>query len=548
MAALTPAIIQNASGQQLAAFLKEGKLTLPQLNRVKNVNLLADEQLMELIRAGACTFPELQQCGLMAKRQQEMRKQLALWDIENEFWQNALSADTVAAYDEYLAAFPAGAMRAEAEQRRADAGEAEMFALAQMHDEDHMPDAVRLYRRYAEAYPEGRFAAQAAERLKHFEAERQALHKAIFDDMKTNAWKYTSVMMRALFEGTGGAPVDISSLPADDVAARFLGAGYTLSYDDLVQNGVIPRTITQRELISPEFNLPQITCLDAFPAGRTDIYFLGVPRSGKSSVLAGLFNAMDLNGNWQYIPNLDASGRDGTLDYYNGLIRSVHSKKPPIPTADETINYINIDVPDAAGSSHTANLNFVEISGECFKTLAQSLGDKHDEWEKFEASRALANANRKVLFFLLDYNVILGHQDGITIYDQQDALKNALIIFSNDGTGPDRRKGCTMSKVDSVGVILTKADLMNTPDRQQRVQIALEYLHTNFRSFMNVLAKTCRDFGINRADGYAPYVMTFSLGRFYPGNTMVFDPADSLELAKSIESLVCTKRRGGIFF
>lgn len=524
------------SAAELADFIKEGAVRLQDVARLKNLSLFSDEELMTFITSGAATFAEIQRCGLHYKRQEAMREKLAVFDIEREFYDNAVAQGTTSALREYLEAFPSGLMRDDAQRRLTEAEEVEVYATAEVEDN------ISLYEHYLATYPDGRYRVQAESRLRELHAERDTLQGAIFSDMRQNPWKYTPVMMRALFEGPDkyAGPVDTSSLPQDDVAARFLARGLTLTYQELVDNGVVPPQISRREMTAPEFELPQINSFDAFPQDRTDIYFLGVPRSGKSSVLAGLFNAMDTNGNWEYVPNIDAEGRDSSLAYYNGLIKAIHAKKPPFPTAHDTINYINIDVPHAAGTRGTATLNFVEISGECFRNLANSLGDGKDMWNQLGASRVLANNNRKVLFFLLDYNVILGHQDGISLYDQQEALKNALIILSHDGSGANHKKGCTLSKVDSVGVILTKADLMNTPDRRERTKIAVDYLNTNFRSFMNILTKACQDFNINRADKNAPYIMTFSLGQFYPGNTMLFDPADSLELAANIESLVST--------
>lgn len=54
---------------------------------------------------------------------------------------------------------------------------------------------------------------------------------------------------------------------------------------------------------------------------------------------------------------------------------------------------------------------------------------------------------------------------------------------------------------------------------------------------MSQLSDACRKFRINKADGYRPYVLTFSLGSFYVGNTVLFDPSDSMDLAATIERL-----------
>ena len=399
--------------------------------------------------------------------------------------------------------------------------------------------------------------AELRERLQLWVIERSlsSLKYELLEDMLHNPLKYTPHMMRALLKGEGNYdPTTITDLNPTDVASQFINTGCTITFQELLDRGIIPpKGIEEHDLMATEFELPQTKNLNDFPQDRTDIYFLGVPRSGKSSVLAGLFNAMTKRGNWRYVPNINEQGYDNSLAYFNGLVNSVSAKKPPVPTAHETINYINIDVPQAAGTKRTAHLNFVEISGECFKDLASSLGDSRDMWQSLGASKVLANTNRKVLFFLLDYNTILGNQYGITKHEQEEALNNALIILSNDGPNRmDPEKGCTMSKVESVGVIMTKADLMPTSDPEKRLNIALDYLRENFSSFMSRLSHVCKQFGINKKQGkleekekkksYLPYIFTFSLGEFYPGNTLLFNYKNSMELASHIERLVPTER------
>lgn len=519
---------------ELIEFMQAGQLRLADINNLKNLALFSTGELMEFILADVCTFQDMQRCGLHYKKQNELKERIALWDIERGFWRAAQQKNSTEGYREYLEAFPAGMMVERARELMGAAEEEEMWQTARQRDN------ITLYRHYLNNYPAGRYRYDAAGRLAELEEERDRLQHEILEDMRLSPWKYNRSLLSKLIYGGNADDTDrsgLESLPEGDVAARYVKMGLTISFDTLREQQIVPPGITEKELMTPEFELPQINNYDAFPLDRTDIYFLGVARSGKSSVLSGLFNAMTTRGNWRYHPNINDMGQDGSMAYYNGLVRAMTAKKPPVPTAFDTINYINIDVPRAGGTRHTAELNFVEISGECFSTLADSLGDGAQAWRNLGASRVLSNNNRKVLFFLLDYNVILGNQDGITLYDQQQALQNALTIFSYDGTGKNHTTGCTLSKVSSIGVILTKADLMNTSDRKQRQRIAHEYLQNNFASFMDQLTDACRNFSINKADGYLPYVLTFSLGRFYVGNTVLFDPTDSMDLAATIERL-----------
>lgn len=534
-----PARMMTYSVQELIGYIRNGSVTLKNIAMLKNLALFSADELMEFITSGVCTFEDMQRCGLHFKKQAELRERLELWNIERTFWESACKTNTADSYREYQQAFPSGVKYDEASQRIVELTENEVWVAARQSN------SVSLYEHYLSLYPEGRFHIEAESFIREMRERMSMMKTELLEDMRHNTLKYTPHIMRALLKGSGSydPAMAIGTLDPSDVASQFINMGCTITYQELVNEGIIPPVIKENDLLTTEFEVPQTKNLNDFPQDRTDIYFLGVPRSGKSSVLAGLFNAMTTKGNWRYVPNINEQGMDNSMAYFNGLVRSVSAKKPPVPTAHETINYINIDVPRAAGTKRTAHLNFVEISGECFKNLATSLGESRDVWQSLGASQVLANTNRKVLFFLLDYNTILGNQYGITQYDQEEALNNSLIILSNDG--PNKKnsaKGCTMSKVESVGVIMTKADLMPTEDPNERLNIALDYLRQNFCSFMSRLSEVCEQFGINKKENYSPYIFTFSLGQFYPGNTLLFNHANSMELASHIERLVPTER------
>lgn len=538
-----PARMMTYSVNELIDFIKDGSVTLKNIAMLKKLDLFSADELMMFIGSGVCTFEDMQRCGLNFRKQEELRERLQLWEIENSFWKNACAKNTAASYREYQAAFPNGLMYNEASSRISELDETEVWNTAR---QSH---TISLYEHYLSLYPNGIYKVEAESYIRELMEKMSSMKRDLLADMRYNPMKYAPNMMQRLFKGMSNSdPSSVDNLESDDILARYITMGCTISYQELVDEGIIPPTITEKELMTPEFHVPQTKNFNDFPLDRTDIYFLGVPRSGKSSVLAGLFNAMTTRGNWRYVPNINEEGVDNSISYFNGLVRSVATKKPPVPTARDTINYINIDVPNAVGTKRTAHLNFVEISGECFRNLADSLGESRDVWKTLGASQVIANQNRKVLFFLLDYNTILGNQYGVTSYDQQEALNNALIILSNDG--PNRKnptKGCTMSKVESVGVIMTKADLMPADTKEERLEIAMNYLSENFSAFMTRLGDVCRDFSINRKENYKPYIFTFSLGDFFIGNTLIYNHNNSMELASYIEQLVPTQRSWSIF-
>lgn len=268
-------------------------------------------------------------------------------------------------------------------------------------------------------------------------------------------------------------------------------------------------------------------------------------------MLSALFYTMYREGRWKHVVNVDPdTHKDPSLLYYQGLLKAVQAHKPPESTATDTISYISMDVPAGESKQYTAHLNFVEISGEAVEQLAQSImtdtGSSSSVWDELGASNVMRNRNKKILFFLLDYNTIIGNRRGMDVLNQELTLKTALDVLTNDGKGKNNLEGCTMSKVESVAILLTKADLMGTDDIQQRQKIAMEYLKNNFKGFMNTLSLYCKRFDINHNNGNCPLIFTHSAGQFFVGNTMQFDERDTLSLAERIEDLAPYKK-GGLF-
>lgn len=532
--AFNPFQIATYTVPQLIEFMQTEGITLRDINQVRNLSAFSTDELMQFIASGACTFQDMKMCGLHFSRQQEIQERMMLLEMDNKAWQQALALNNPDAYRNYVATFPAGVHVAEADRKIVESREDELW---QKTRDKRSIEALEIY---LENYPDGKYALDAQVEIKKIEKARIELETALLEDMRRRSWFYSPPIMHQLLTG--------ASLPADqvyeDAASRFLQQGLRLDYQTLVNNGIIPSEIKPIDLITPEFDLPQVNNFDSFPLDRTDIYFLGVPRSGKSSVLAGLFYTMNREGDWQLVTNRNAEGKDPSIRYYNGLVKAIAAKKPPMSTSTDTINYINIDVPGGKNKKGVSELNFVEISGECFERLAASLDDDEANnqivWENLGASRCMKNNNRKVLFFLLDYSVIEGGKD-ISDMDQNLTLQTALTVLCSDGEGKGHVKNCTMSKVDSVAILLTKADLMGTDDVQERLRIGMEYLQNNFRAFMNKLSDKCQQFGINKANNYRPYIVTFSLGEFYVGNTMRFDPTDSRRLAEIIVDMAPSK-------
>lgn len=378
--------------------------------------------------------------------------------------------------------------------------------------------------------------------------EGEKKKKKVLDDMKEHSWRYRQDDMKLLL---GDKKMDDEVrkylIKENPPYADMLLSGTTLCYDELVNSGVIPEEITKQDLYRPDFVLPATNIKDMgdFPTKRTDVFFLGVPRSGKSSLLSGLIKSLHNMGNAGYESQI-VNGKDPCLKYYNGLIDCMSTKKPPQGTATDTISFMKLNIRDDSGKK-VNRVTIVELSGESFNMVANSQEEASDIWKELGAVKCLESKNRKLLLFVLDYGIITGKNPEVetTADEQRKCLENSLRVFQQDGAGG--KENCTLNKVDTVGIIMTKCDLMKCSSYEERMAEAKNYVDTKFREFMNSLRVCCKDFGINVENDYEPIILLFSLGHFYVGNTFLFDDTYSKKIIKFIRDRTRGEKKGGIF-
>ena len=390
--------------------------------------------------------------------------------------------------------------------------------------------AINAYIGYLKNWPDGPLHPQPIhvlmanneiERLRgEIEGAAKVLKEALISDMRERPDKYTPLMMRYIMGHLVPNPDELDQSPL----GRFLAAGLSFTFEELVQEKILPNIpVFKTNVLNDVWNVPQLQMkeLGTFPSDRNDIFFMGVKGSGKTCALAGIINELYESGEVTYQPQINDEGKDLCQDYYYALIEAVRHNKALAPTATDTISFMKLDV----GKKREKALTMVEMSGEAFSSLAQAHSAR-EVWENMGASSCLRNKNNKVLCFFVDYSRVLdgGRQDS-----QDIDLNRALTVLANDGPNPSYpSKGCTMSKVKTVAIVVTKSDLMGPNlSYEQRTKMATEYVKNNLATFVGTLKIECQKHGINAPARNQIYVFPYSLGDFYVGQTLQFQSEDS---------------------
>lgn len=276
------------------------------------------------------------------------------------------------------------------------------------------------------------------------------------------------------------------------------------------------------------------------PEGTTDVYFLGIPSTGKTCVLMGLLSSEYMNWN-----SVKFGGAYGCR-----LQELCDAGLTPSRTTGDFATLVTGTITDSSNSViHPVNL--IDIAGEGF---ANKIAKNPDAIVTFAdmgkgMPEMVSNTNEKVFFLTIDptadlvnYNTRIKKSDGTVEYvrntvSQKQTFQKFLDILSD----PSNTE--IMKKVRAIHIIVTKADSL-CEDRVGRNDIAVlkmrQYAHS-----VNKLKELCcsNKYDINLTTDNAPHVLTFSLGRFYMGGIFDYDSTDSDKLLETIGSLTTGSRK-----
>ena len=269
--------------------------------------------------------------------------------------------------------------------------------------------------------------------------------------------------------------------------------------------------------------------LPALLSDRTDIYFFGQPASGKSCILANMFSYINKQG--LIIENTHSLV--GT-QYKNTIQYEYDLGFLPERTAasSDGVNYITFELTDPIKPEYKHPLNFIEMSGELFDQAA--VGGVSDN--NLNAKNYLNNNNRKLLFFVVDYDRHVQNTlnpDGNTT--QGDKMLTILSLLDQFGT---------FKQTDGIYILVSKADLF--PAGVDPVQYAGDFLNSNYMAFIN----NCKNIKQKYNSEFEITAYPYSIGNLSFKSSYVYE-RDYTWAKKMIEEIVAkafaNRPKGGIF-
>ena len=278
----------------------------------------------------------------------------------------------------------------------------------------------------------------------------------------------------------------------------YLNIGLSKEEVDILRNFLGPRKIDIEPLEKERYEKKEYK----LPNNCTEIYFWGLPASGKSCCLSAILSTASHEG---YCGGYDAGISGNTYfelltnifqtDNLCALVSGTNTNS--IASASYKMNHPKFG---------TRRMCLIDLAGETFKSMhkvnnKQDIGD--DELSlclDVTTDYLMDTRNRKLHFFVVPYTEReVADRDGFTTSQYLQACAQYL----------DNKK-IIKDTTDGIYIVVTKADLMGCPPDQYSKE-ADAYIHRKYKSFITSMEKICSNNGIGTSSKRVE-ILPFSIG------------------------------------
>lgn len=512
-----------------------------------DVQFYSAEDLYQLILEGVVTFDELlndTEPPLAPKVR--MKIQQMIDGGEEEEWQAVQNLNTESAYQSFIASHPGSHHCIEA--RNFILALQNQFVAQAFDDEWSMLDKTSkdALKNYLAVNPDSVHSNEARailneiilkEMSKTFDAKalEAEINRIQSDRTVAQTDSETTLIYKLLKEKWDNGRVTRSQLlemirvdhnliPSGSVYS-LIENGY-LTYDDLLNIGIDPRFIQKladhESLVSFTFNRP----IDRINKMSTEIYFWGIPSSGKSCALGAILSVA-ANGRIAL-----SMAKDNDCQGYGYMTRLAqlfqdNSQVGLLPQGTEVFatHEMGFDLEDFNHAIHP--ITCIDLAGELVRCMFKSdAGDplSLEEQQSLDTlTRILIDnrsVNRKVHFFVLEYGGENRKYEGLVQKNYLDAALQYISrtrIFQND--------------TDAVFLMVTKVDKIGKTGAELN-QALMEYImSSDYQGFYQGLKTICR---VNDINGGTVEILPFSLGEVCFRDYCIFNDSAASMVVKKI--------------
>lgn len=457
-------------------------------------------------------------------------------------WKKALASNTKEAYQQYLDNNPSGQFREDAFQKMAETDKPSdgdwdgvdknnfdslNYYISTHPDSPHRMEAERLVRklqneRGMEMLTDIDMAAMT-KKIKNIQANKKVLNQdeVIYDMIieALNRKNGSGICREDLIEALRQ---DKNMLSAT-VVHKLYDEGW-IGYADFSKIGIDKEFVQHMLEDIPPQRFGQSAPLVQISRHSTEIYFWGIPSSGKSCALGGILSVANNGKVVSYMrkdPNCQGIGYMSRLMVQFNSDGSVGTL--PEGTSTTSTYEMGFDLTDNMGMIHP--ITCIDLAGEMIRCMFKSDSGEDMSDDELMTLDTLTNilvdnrtGNRKIHFFVIEYGADDRLYEGLP---QKTYLEAAVEYIDNHDI--------FRKDTDAIFILVSKVD--KAPAGIPRNEAAIQYLNNSYKGFVNRLKGVCQ---MNEINGGNIDVIPFSLGEVCFQNYCRFQEAAAVEVVRKI--------------
>lgn len=482
-----------------------------------------DDLVRWLKSCGVNTFDDFRAAarteGVPIKKSMQDQVAAKYASSDDDDWQKACDNDTEPAYQEYLDTYPEGKHRSEARSAIAAIQQQEDIDQSELEWDNVDKNDVKKLQDYINRYPTSPLIQEAKRLIHNLRREQylgvdiKALEKqikairtntsinnperAIFDRIVSylNSGKITvNDLLTAIEEDNNFISGAVANLLWESgYITDFSSTGIDSDFIAHMMSNVTPQAFTKPEPID---RITKSPC--------TEVYFWGIPSSGKSCALGAILSAAK-NGRTARSMQQDPDCQGyGYMTRLSNLFRSNSSVGTlPEGTAISSTYEMGFILEDEDGKEHP--ITCIDLAGELVRCMYKQDAGEPLTTEQEQVLKTLTDIlidnrtkNRKIHFFVIEYGAEDREYEGLP---QQDYLAAAVAYI--------QRTGIFQKDTDGLYLLVTKVDKAKAVGKELQEKLKA-YISENYQGFYNGLKKICKD---NEINGGKVDIQPFTLGK-----------------------------------
>lgn len=320
----------------------------------------------------------------------------------------------------------------------------------------------------------------------------------------------------------------LSSAACNDIISRGI-----LNRNDLskcgIDNGFINKMLTNARSQNFEPARPLQTIAEPC----TEVYFWGIPFSGKTCALGAILSAAK-NGlaARSMIPDNSCQGF-GYMNRLSTIFSPGRICRLPGGTPVTSTYEMRFDLEDQEHKIH--HVACIDLAGELFTCMFMKDAGEQMRDDQKQALETLHNIllenrsnNRKIHFFVIEYGAEKRIYNGLP---QAEYLNSAAAHLNSIGLFD--------SNTDAIYVLISKVD--NASYEGSLEEHLLKYMTKNYLGFYNNLLLICKEHGINKG---RVKIVPFSIGNVCFKDYCLFDATSATKMVDLLVRYSCFEKQG----